>query len=65
MPSATTEEATACLSALGAMRGPIDQFFENNTVNDEDPSIRENRLNLLGQIRDIMQKFADFAVIEQ
>ena len=65
MPSATTEEATACLSALGAMRGPIDQFFENNTVNDDDPSVRENRLNLLGQIRDIMQKFADFAVIEQ
>ena len=65
MPAATTEEATACLAALGAMRGPIDQFFERNTVNDDDAGIRENRLNLLSSIRDVMQKFADFAVIEQ
>ncbi len=64
LPTATTDEAITYLTRLGGLRGPIDVFFDGNTVNDDDPAIRENRLNLLGSIRDVMQKFADFAAIE-
>ena len=64
MSTDTTDDVIAYLTALGALRGPIDQFFERNTVNDDDASIRENRLNLMGHIRGVMQKFADFGQIE-
>lgn len=52
------------LKSLGALRVSIDKFFENITVNDDEAKIRQNRLNLLGSIRSLMNKFAQFAVIE-
>ena len=52
------------LNRLGDLRGPIDAFFEHITVNDDDPAVRQNRLKLLGQIRILMDRFANFATIE-
>jgi glycyl-tRNA synthetase beta chain len=49
---------------LCELRAPIDDFFENVTVNDKDPKIRKNRLHLLGEIRTLMKQFADFSAIE-
>jgi len=49
---------------LAALRAPVDAFFENVTVNDPDPALRRNRLKLLSRIRDIMNRFADFSLIE-
>jgi glycyl-tRNA synthetase beta chain len=60
----TTEEAEAYLSALGSLSGEINKFFDRNTVNDDDQKVRENRLNLLGDIRGVMGKIADFSAIE-
>jgi glycyl-tRNA synthetase beta chain len=60
----TAVETQANLSALGSLRSPIDQFFEKNIVNDEDQEIRVNRLNLLGEIRGVMEELADFSAIE-
>lgn len=59
-----TDAMIAQLRQLGAMRAPIDAFFEDTTVNDDDPAIRRNRLNMLGQIRALMNNFADFSAIE-
>ncbi len=49
---------------LAILRAPMDAFFENVTVNDPDPALRRNRLRLLSRIRDTMNRFADFSLIE-
>lgn len=52
------------MQALGKLRTPIDHFFTEVVVNDDDSAIRENRLGLLALIRSHMQKVADFSKIE-
>ena len=52
------------MAALAALRAPIDRFFDEVTVNDEDPALRENRLLLLSSIRAVMDSVADFSRIE-
>ena len=54
----------AQLAALGALRSPIDLFFEKIVVNDDDLSIRLNRLGLLAMIREKMLAVADFTKTE-
>jgi len=60
----TTDEIIDQINRLGGLRAPIDAFFENTTVNDDDPQIRKNRLNMLGQTRQLMDVLADFSAIE-
>jgi len=52
------------LAALGALRSPIDAFFDKIIVNDDDSEIRLNRLGLLAMIREKMLAVADFTKIE-
>ena len=52
------------LAALGALRSPIDVFFDKIIVNDDDSEIRLNRLGLLAMIREKMLAVADFTKIE-
>ena len=52
------------LSALGALRFPIDVFFDKIVVNHDDPEIRHNRLGLLAMIREKMLAVVDFTKIE-
>ncbi len=61
---ATGDTLSAQMDALAALRAPVDAFFEKVTVNDPDPALRKNRLKLLSRIRDIMNRFADFSLIE-
>jgi glycyl-tRNA synthetase beta chain len=49
---------------LAGLRVPIDSFFDKVTVNCDDQMLRVNRLGLLSQIRDTMNKIADFSQIE-
>ncbi len=49
------------IAALATLRGPVDAFFEAVLVNDPDPAIRANRLNLLARLRDTMRLVADFS----
>ena len=58
------EDFTGAMSALAALRRPIDAFFDNVTVNDKDPAKRERRLNLLLRFRDAVHRVADFSRIE-
>ena len=58
------EDFAAAMSALSALREPVDAFFDNVMVNAEDASVRTNRLNLLAQIRNVVGRVADFAKIE-
>ena len=58
------EDFEAAMSALATLRVPVDAFFDEVTVNADDPALRENRLKLLSRIRDIMGSVADFGQIE-
>ena len=59
------EDFTAAMSALAALRGPLDSFFEKVTVNVSDrPDLRLNRLRLLRQISGTIDHVADFSKIE-
>jgi glycyl-tRNA synthetase beta chain len=58
------EDFEAAMSAIARLRAPVDAFFEQVTVNDKDPSFRENRLKLLNRIREATAEVADFSKIE-
>ena len=67
--SSAEEQVAACLagndyaSALGVLaglRGPIDEFFAQIMVMDEDLQLRANRLKLLNRFVDVFANIADF-----
>lgn len=55
----------AALSELAALRKPIDLFFENTMVMDEDRTLRENRLRLLNSFVAVFANVADFALLSK
>ncbi|MEA3535742.1 glycine--tRNA ligase subunit beta [Rhizobium sp. CC-YZS058] len=57
------EDFRSAMEALSTLRGPVDQFFADVLVNDENPAIRANRLALLSAIRTATGTVADFSKI--
>ncbi|EJC82814.1 glycyl-tRNA synthetase, tetrameric type, beta subunit [Rhizobium leguminosarum bv. trifolii WSM2297] len=57
------EDFRSAMAALSKLRGPVDRFFEDVLVNDEDAAIRANRLALLRLIREATGTVADFSKI--
>jgi glycyl-tRNA synthetase beta chain len=55
------EDFDAALSALAALRTPVDAFFNAVLVNSPIPAERDNRLRLLGLVRDAIGQAADFS----
>ncbi len=49
---------------LASLRQPVDNFFDQVTVNCDEPELRVNRLKLLSQIRAVIHQVADFSQIE-
>ncbi len=60
----STEDYESAMSALSDLRAPIDGFFDDVMVNDDDDDIRANRLGLLMQIRKLASLIADFDKID-
>lgn len=58
------EDFEGAMKRLSVLRGPVDRFFEDVTVNDPDPAVRKRRLGLLAGIRDAMHRVADFSKLE-
>lgn len=58
------EDFSTAMTAMAALRGPIDAFFTAVQVNDDRQVIRRNRLNLLSRIRKICLSVADLTKIE-
>ena len=52
---------TASLQTLAALRGPVDAFFDGVMVNADDPALKANRLGLLKQLHDSMNRVADLS----
>lgn len=57
------EDFRSAMAALSKLRVPVDRFFEDVLVNDEDAAIRANRLALLRLIREATGTVADFSKI--
>ncbi|WP_018859343.1 glycine--tRNA ligase subunit beta [Rhizobium sp. 42MFCr.1] len=57
------EDFRSAMEALSRLRAPVDRFFDDVLVNDEDAAIRANRLSLLRLIREATGTVADFSKI--
>ena len=53
----------SCLTLLARLREPVDAFFSEVMVMDEDPALRRNRLSLLGKLKALFDQIADLAVL--
>ncbi len=58
------EDFATAMSAMAKLRPAVDAFFDKVKVNDDEPSVRENRLKLLNEIRAATRAVADFSKIE-
>lgn len=51
------------LAALAALREPIDRFFTDVLVMDDDPKVRDNRLRLLNRFASVFGDVADIGTL--
>ena len=58
-----TEDFAAAMTALSRLRAPVDAFFDKVMVNSDVAAERDNRLKLLGQVRSVMGRVADFGMV--
>ncbi len=58
------EDFASAMASLASLRGPIDAFFDQVQVNDDNEVVRRNRLNLLSTIRRLCLSVADLRRIE-
>jgi len=49
------------LKTFASLKSPVDSFFDKVMVMTEDKKLRENRLALLSDLRDAMNRFADIS----
>ncbi|WP_303786489.1 glycine--tRNA ligase subunit beta [Azovibrio restrictus] len=56
-----TGDYTESLTALAALRAPVDAFFDSVMVNVDDPALRANRLGLLAKLHAAMNQVADLS----
>jgi len=54
-------EYTKVLSELAALKKPVDKFFDEIRVMDEDPKIQQNRIILLNNLHGLFFKVADIS----
>ncbi|CAJ0870688.1 glycyl-tRNA synthetase beta chain [freshwater sediment metagenome] len=57
------EDFAGAMRALAKLREPVDAFFDQVTVNADNPDLRLNRLRLLAELRRVMMGVADFGKI--
>ncbi len=63
-PAMEAEDFTTAMTAMAALRGPIDAFFEAVKINSEVEIVRRNRLCLLNRIRVICGGVADLTKLD-
>jgi len=56
-----TGDYAESLTALAALRAPVDAFFDGVMVNADDPALRANRLGLLAKLHAAMNQVADLS----
>lgn len=63
-PALEAEDFAAAMTAMAALRAPIDAFFEEVVVNSDNQIVRRNRLCLLNRVKVVMERVAVFSAIE-
>ena len=63
-PAMQAEDFAQAMTAMAALRAPIDAFFEAVQVNSDNEIVRRNRLNPLSRIRQICLSVADLTKLE-
>jgi glycyl-tRNA synthetase beta chain len=58
------EDFAGAMSEIAKLRPAVDAFFDKVKVNDDNASVRENRLKLLNEIRAATRAVADFSKIQ-
>jgi glycyl-tRNA synthetase beta chain len=46
---------------MKTLKEPVDKFFDHVLVMDENAELRQNRLSMLWEIRELFFKIADFS----
>ncbi|HHT7629205.1 glycine--tRNA ligase subunit beta [Pasteurella multocida] len=57
-------EYQVALDRLAALREPVDTFFDNVMVNAENPQLRQNRLAILNNLRNLFLQVADISLLQ-
>lgn len=63
-PLLATGAYNEALTRLAALREPVDRFFDDVMVMDEDPALRRNRLALLSALRGLFLRIADLSQLQ-
>ncbi|HDR0998943.1 TPA: glycine--tRNA ligase subunit beta [Pasteurella multocida] len=63
-PLFTKGEYQVALDRLAALREPVDTFFDNVMVNAENPQLRQNRLAILNNLRNLFLQVADISLLQ-
>jgi glycyl-tRNA synthetase beta chain len=64
IPLIETFDYEPALVELAHLRKPVDDFFDNVMVMDDNPAIRDNRLALLHQLRSLFLQVADVSSLQ-
>ncbi len=62
-PLFAANDYTATLAALASLREPVDAFFDQVMVMADDSALRNNRLALLNQLRNLFLQVADISLL--
>ncbi|MBR9912638.1 MAG: glycine--tRNA ligase subunit beta [Gammaproteobacteria bacterium] len=62
-PLFARSDYTASLTALAALREPVDAFFDGVMVMVDDEALRNNRIALLSQLRELFLRVADISLL--
>lgn len=63
-PLYANADYTQALTQLANLRDPVDCFFDNVMVMADDPKLRNNRLALLANLRDLFLQVADISELQ-
>ncbi|WP_373047927.1 glycine--tRNA ligase subunit beta [Vulgatibacter sp.] len=58
------DDYAAVLRDFTSLQRPLDQFFTDVMVMAEDPKVRDNRLRLLSEVRELFGRVADFGKMD-
>ncbi|MBU1231808.1 MAG: glycine--tRNA ligase subunit beta [Proteobacteria bacterium] len=65
LPLLEQRDYSGALSSMLALKGPVDAFFDEVMVMDEDPAVRANRLNLLTAISTLFLMVGDISKMQR
>jgi glycyl-tRNA synthetase beta subunit len=54
------EDAASAMTAIGALRGKINAFFESTMVMVDDLKVRDARLSMLKKVGDLLSMVGDW-----